>query len=170
MVTNDITLPPNIILHEGEKIIWLTKFHKARIIFSFIGTAIMLLVALLMTLIPPIEGQKVFGLHFVLVIIGISLFRLIMTISSVKQSSFVITNKRFIANFTTIIGKGIKEMELGKIENIDLGISNLGERFGYGTLEVVGTGGDKIILQNIEKPETTKIELSGAKKQLEGNS
>lgn len=168
MVNNDITLPPNTILHEGEKVIWITKFHKARIILSSIGTAIMLIVALLMTLIPPIEGQKVFGLHFVLIIVGISLWCLIMTISSVKQSSFVITNKRFIANFTNIIGKGVKEMELGKIENIDLGISNLGERFGYGTLEVVGTGGDKIILQNIEKPETTKLKLSEVKKELEG--
>jgi uncharacterized membrane protein YdbT with pleckstrin-like domain len=71
----------------------------------------------------------------------------------VKQnnSEFGITNKRLIIK-TGIISRNTLELNLSKIESVNVNQSILGRMLGYGTLGVIGTGGTKEIFAKINNP------------------
>lgn len=60
----------------------------------------------------------------------------------------------------------VKEQPLEKIENVEFGISKLGEKFNYGEVKVTGTGGDPITMDYILEPEKTRQAIVEAKKHL----
>ena len=64
---------------------------------------------------------------------------------------FGITNKRVIIK-TGLIKRNTFEMNLSKIESINVDQSILGRILGYGTIEVIGTGGTKNIFYKIRQP------------------
>ena len=55
---------------------------------------------------------------------------------------FVITNKRIICK-TGIFSRRTLEMNLNKIESVNVDQSIFGRMFGYGTITIIGTGGTK---------------------------
>ncbi|HOD62280.1 MAG TPA: PH domain-containing protein [Bacilli bacterium] len=66
---------------------------------------------------------------------------------------FAITNKRVIIK-TGLISRRTIELNLSKIESVNVDQSILGRILGYGSLQIVGTGGTKEIFPNINKPLT----------------
>jgi len=66
---------------------------------------------------------------------------------------FVITNKRVIIK-TGLIRRRTVELNLTKIESVNVDQSILGRILGFGSLQIVGTGGTKEIFPNINKPLT----------------
>ena len=66
---------------------------------------------------------------------------------------FAITNKRVIIK-TGLISLKTVELNLSKIESVNVDQSVLGRILGYGSLKIVGTGGTKEIFPNINKPLT----------------
>lgn len=64
---------------------------------------------------------------------------------------FAITNKRVIIK-TGLISRRTFELNLTKIESVNVDQSILGRILGYGSLQIVGTGGTKEIFPNINKP------------------
>jgi len=66
---------------------------------------------------------------------------------------FGITNKRVIIK-TGLISRKTVELNLSKIESVNVNQSILGRIFGYGNLQIVGTGGTKEIFANIQSPLT----------------
>ena len=58
------------------------------------------------------------------------------------SDEFVITSKRIICK-TGIFSTRTLEMNLNKIESVNVDQSILGRMFGYGTITIIGTGGTK---------------------------
>ncbi len=66
-------------------------------------------------------------------------------------SEFAITNKRIIIKIG-FISRRTLEMNLGKVESIIVDQSILGRILGYGTINVIGTGGTKEPFADIRAP------------------
>jgi uncharacterized membrane protein YdbT with pleckstrin-like domain len=66
---------------------------------------------------------------------------------------FAITNKRVIVK-TGLISRRTVELNLSKLESVNVDQSILGRILGFGTLHLVGTGGTREVFLNIKKPLT----------------
>jgi len=66
-------------------------------------------------------------------------------------SEFAITNKRIIIK-VGFISRRTLEMNLGKVESVNVDQSILGRILGYGTIVINGTGGTKEPFSNISAP------------------
>jgi uncharacterized membrane protein YdbT with pleckstrin-like domain len=64
---------------------------------------------------------------------------------------FVITNKRVIIK-TGLISRKTFEMNHSKIESINVNQGILGRILGYGSIQIVGSGGTKEVFPNIQSP------------------
>jgi len=83
-------------------------------------------------------------------------FRAIFTLFSAPlidswTDEFAVTNKRVIAK-TGLISRKTIELNLNKIESVNVNQSILGRILSYGNIQINGTGGTKEILLNIKKP------------------
>ncbi|HAX93947.1 MAG TPA: hypothetical protein DCY25_08415 [Bacteroidales bacterium] len=90
--------------------------------------------------------------HWVIFFTLKSLFTL--TIAPLIQramSEFVITNRRIIIK-TGFIARSTFEMNLSKIEAVNVDQSVMGRILNYGIITIIGTGGTKEIFHNIAKP------------------
>ena len=67
------------------------------------------------------------------------------------SDEFAITNKRVIIK-TGLISRKTFEMNLSKIESVNVDQSIMGRILGYGTIRIVGSGGTKEEFPNIQKP------------------
>lgn len=86
---------------------------------------------------------------FSLVLIGIPW--LIAAILQKKTTEMAVTNKRVIIK-TGIISRRTIEMNLSKVENIEVNQSIIGRIFGYGIITIVGTGGTHEPFYNVSQP------------------
>lgn len=86
---------------------------------------------------------------FSFVLIGIPW--LIAAILQKKTTEMAVTNKRVIIK-TGIISRRTIEMNLSKIENIEVNQSIIGRIFGYGIITIVGTGGTHEPFKNVSQP------------------
>ena len=86
---------------------------------------------------------------FSFVLIGIPW--LITAILQKKTTEMAVTNKRVIIK-TGIISRRTIEMNLSKIENIEVNQSIIGRIFGYGIITIVGTGGTHEPFENVSQP------------------
>jgi len=68
-----------------------------------------------------------------------------------KFSEFGITNKRLIIK-TGILSRRTLELNLSKIESVNVNQSILGRILGYGSIGVIGTGGTKEYFVSIKNP------------------
>ena len=68
-----------------------------------------------------------------------------------KFSEFGITNKRLIIK-TGILSRRTLELNLSKIESVNVNQSILGRILGYGSIGVIGTGGTKEYFISIKNP------------------
>ncbi len=66
-------------------------------------------------------------------------------------SEFAITNKRIIIK-VGLVSRRTLEMNLGKVESVNVDQSILGRILGYGTIIVIGTGGTKEPFSDISAP------------------
>jgi uncharacterized membrane protein YdbT with pleckstrin-like domain len=66
-------------------------------------------------------------------------------------SEFVITNRRIIIK-TGIIGRETFEMNLSKIESVNVDQSIMGRILNYGSITIIGSGGTKESFHKISKP------------------
>lgn len=67
------------------------------------------------------------------------------------SDEFAITNKRVIIK-TGIISRKTFEMNLSKIESVNVDQSIMGRIFNYGTIHIVGSGGTREVFPNIAFP------------------
>ena len=64
---------------------------------------------------------------------------------------FVITNKRVVMK-TGLISRRTLEMNLSKIESVNVEQGVLGRILGYGTIRIIGTGGTREAFPMIKRP------------------
>jgi uncharacterized membrane protein YdbT with pleckstrin-like domain len=67
------------------------------------------------------------------------------------KSEFGITNKRLIIK-TGVLSRKTLELNLSKIESVNVNQSILGRILGYGSIGVIGTGGTKEYFVSIKNP------------------
>ena len=66
-------------------------------------------------------------------------------------SEFVITNRRIIIK-TGFIARNTFEMNLSKIESVNVDQSVMGRIFNFGSITIIGSGGTKETFHKISKP------------------
>ncbi len=66
-------------------------------------------------------------------------------------SEFVITNRRIVIK-TGFISRSTFEMNLSKIETVNVDQSVMGRILNYGSITIIGTGGTRELFHNIAKP------------------
>lgn len=92
--------------------------------------------------------------HWIIFISLRSLFTLfIAPIIDIWTDEFAITNKRVIVK-TGLIRRRTVELNLAKIESVNVNQSILGRILGFGSIQIVGTGGTRESFTNIRKPLT----------------
>jgi uncharacterized membrane protein YdbT with pleckstrin-like domain len=69
------------------------------------------------------------------------------------SDEFAITNRRVIMK-TGLISRKTLEMNLSKIESVNVDQSILGRMLGYGSIKIIGTGGTTEEFRNIREPLT----------------
>jgi uncharacterized membrane protein YdbT with pleckstrin-like domain len=90
--------------------------------------------------------------HWVIFLTLKSLFTLTISPWIVRAiSEFVITNRRVVIK-TGFIARSTFEMNLSKIESVNVDQSVMGRLFNYGTITIIGTGGTWETFHNISKP------------------
>jgi uncharacterized membrane protein YdbT with pleckstrin-like domain len=67
------------------------------------------------------------------------------------SDEFVITNKRVVVK-TGLISRKTLEMNISKIESVNVDQSILGRILGYGTIKIIGTGGTNESFAKIKHP------------------
>jgi uncharacterized membrane protein YdbT with pleckstrin-like domain len=90
--------------------------------------------------------------HWVIFFTLKSLFTL--TVAPLLQralSEFVITNRRIIIK-TGFIARSTFEMNLSKIESVNVDQTVTGRILNYGSITIIGTGGTREAFHNISKP------------------
>ena len=102
-----------------------------------------------------IKGEEVIyraKLHWKIYFTPLALFSLwLLPIIRQVTSEFVITNKRIIIK-TGIISRQTLEMNLNKIESVNVDQGILGRILGYGTITIIGTGGTRESFHDISSP------------------
>ncbi len=102
-----------------------------------------------------ISGENVVyeaKLHWIIFVSLRAIFTLwIAPLITFLTSEFAITNKRVIIKVGAISRKTL-EMNLTKIESVNVDQSILGRIFGYGTITVIGTGGTREPFHRISGP------------------
>jgi uncharacterized membrane protein YdbT with pleckstrin-like domain len=90
--------------------------------------------------------------HWIIFISWLGLFTLLLGPAFIKWSSeFVITNRRIIVKLGFVSRKTF-EMNISKIESVNVDQSLMGRLFGYGSITIIGTGGTRESFHNIRKP------------------
>ena len=90
--------------------------------------------------------------HWVIYLTLKSLFTLfILPTIQRALSEFVITNRRIIIK-TGFIARSTFEMNLSKIESVNVDQSVAGRVFNFGSITIIGTGGTKETFHNIARP------------------
>jgi len=91
-------------------------------------------------------------LHWIAFISFRALFTLfIAPLIDYLTSEFAITNKRIIIK-VGLISRRTLELNLSKVESVNVVQSILGRILGYGTITVIGTGGTKETFVDIREP------------------
>lgn len=90
--------------------------------------------------------------HWIIYISWSSLFTLgLYPFIKMKTDEFAITNKRIIVK-TGLLSRKTLEMNLSKIESVNVDQSMLARLFKFGTIRIVGTGGTKETFPSILNP------------------
>lgn len=93
-------------------------------------------------------------LHWIIYISWEAAFTLLISpIIARKTSEFAVTNKRVIIK-TGFISRRTIELNLSKIESVQVEQGILGRILGYGTIVLIGTGGTKEPFNSISDPLT----------------
>jgi len=90
--------------------------------------------------------------HWILFISWRSLFTLgLLPLIEYWTSEFAVTNKRVIMKVGWV-ARRVLELNLNKIESVNVDQSFLGRLLGYGTITVIGTGGTRETFDRITDP------------------
>lgn len=90
--------------------------------------------------------------HWIIFISLRSLLSLgILPLIDMNTDEFAITNRRIIVK-TGLVSRHTLEMNLSKIESVNVDQSIMGRLLGYGTITIIGSGGTRESFPNIKNP------------------
>lgn len=134
-------------LLQGEGIYGTGNVHWAILVMPFIVAAVgTALVTKFITFMEMPEHSR----WWLLTILFPSLF-LVEAMVYYATTEAAVTSARVISK-TGWIGRKTDEISLAKVESILMDQSIVGRIFNFGTITVIGTGGNKVILRGLAKP------------------
>ena len=92
-----------------------------------------------------------FALEVSVFLFAVATFFFLKSLITVISTELAITNKRVIAKFG-LISRETVELNLSKVESVNVDQSITGRMLGFGTININGTGGVKTPIPNISKP------------------
>ena|SRR5450631_3853581 len=131
-------------LLEGERVVYRTRLHWLMVIGPVFFTTIVM---------APIAWFLWTGTWSSYVWIPIAIWLVVLAAAVIKRQSsdFAATNKRVMMKVGVFRSRSV-ELLLNKIEAIAVNQSLAGRMFGYGDIEVTGSGGTKEEFANIQAP------------------
>ena len=106
----------------------------------------------------------IFGL--ILCLVGIGPFVILYVVLKYYSTEIAVTNSRFIFK-TGFVARQVNEVALRKIEGVSLSQGVIGRILGYGTVQVRGTGSDRVNVRLINDPMKLRSKVSLAADQAE---
>lgn len=102
-----------------------------------------------------VKGEQVVykaQLHWIIFLTPVALFTLWIA-PAIQQatSEFAVTTKRVIIK-VGLIARRTLEMNLNKIETVNVDQGIIGRILGYGSITIIGTGGTREVFHNIASP------------------
>ena len=148
----------NRTLGSKEKILFLTGYHW----LYWVGTAI-LVAPLVLTAVArmPYSGFD----YVLLALTGVPAVYGMYYVIHGMALEVAVTNDRFVKK-TGLISIETEEVSLDKIEEVNIGETIVGRIFGYGTVDVHGTGAGAIHINMINDPVGLRREIQSAREQL----
>ena len=145
-------------LGSKEKVLYLTGYHW----LYWVGTAI-LVAPVFVTAIArmPYSGFDFVLLAFAAVPAAYGLYYLVHGMAL----EVAVTNDRFVKK-TGLVSIETEEVSLDKIEEVNVGETIIGRIFGFGTVDVHGTGAGAIHIKMIDDPVRLRREIQTAREQL----
>ena len=137
------------VLQPDERIVYASRLHG----LIFLPAFFVLLVALgVLVLSAKFEGEFHLALEYVAAVIAALAF-LSWLRAFVRQvtTEAAITDRRIIFK-SGLLARHTQEMNLSKVESVDVNQSILGRLLGYGTIIVRGTGGSLEPMRMISRP------------------
>jgi uncharacterized membrane protein YdbT with pleckstrin-like domain len=131
-------------LLEGERIVYRTRLHWLAVISPVILTAIVM---------APIAWFLSTGTWSSYAWMPAAIWLVVLAAAVIKRQSsdFAVTDKRVMMKVGVFSSRSV-ELLLNKIEAIAVNQSFVGRIFGYGDIEVTGSGGTKEEFRNIQAP------------------
>lgn len=131
-------------LLEGERVAFRTRLHWLAVISPVVLTAIVM---------APIAWfvSTTTWSSYTWIPVAIWLLVLIAAVVKRQSSDFAVTNKRVMMKVGVFSSRSV-ELLLNKIEAIAVNQSFVGRIFGYGDIEVTGSGGTKEEFRSIQAP------------------
>jgi uncharacterized membrane protein YdbT with pleckstrin-like domain len=131
-------------LLEGERVVYRTRLHWLMVIGPVFITAIVT---------APIVWFLWMGTWSNYTWIPLAIWLVVLAAAVIKRQSsdFAVTNKRVMMKVGVFSSRSV-ELLLNKIEAIAVNQSFVGRMFGYGDIEVTGSGGTKEEFANIQAP------------------
>jgi uncharacterized membrane protein YdbT with pleckstrin-like domain len=126
----------NAVLGKDETVYYTAEVSLLSYLPLFIAGGLLILISI----------QNGLGLLFLF-----GLLAIIVPFINKKTTELVITSRRIIAK-VGLIRRHTIEINLNKIESIKVSQGILGRMLNYGELEIVGTGGTKEPIPNIDNP------------------
>ena len=123
--------------------------HRAKMHwFAYVPSIFLIVSGLILVSVGSVDG----GANLVGVFsIVLGLYKFISVLVLIKTTELVVTSKRVIAK-TGFIRRNTIELNHSKVESYNINQSVFGRLFGYGTLEVNGTGGGITPVPGIDGP------------------
>ena len=131
-------------LLEVERVVYRTRLHWLMVITPVFLTALVM---------APIAWFLWMGTWSTYTWIPIAIWLAVLASAVIKRlsSDFAVTNKRVMMKVGVFSSRSV-ELLLSKIEAIAVNQSFVGRMFGYGDIEVTGSGGTKEEFANIQAP------------------
>lgn len=145
-------------LGSTEKILYLTGYHW----LYWLGTTIILAPFVAVAIGGlPYGGWDYFYLALTVIPFAYGLYYLVHGIAL----EVAVTSDRFVKK-TGLIAITTEEVSLDKIEEVNVSESVLGRIFGYGNVDVHGTGAGAILVKMVGNPIALRREIQTAREQI----
>jgi uncharacterized membrane protein YdbT with pleckstrin-like domain len=141
-------------LIQGERVIYRAPLHWRVMLLPLLLAAALLFVAVLAVRQVLVAGTGDNTLPWLIAALILFVFAAIPIAKAGvarRTSEFAVTNKRVILK-TGLIHNKTAEMFLAKVESVGVDQTILGRIFGYGSIELRGTGGSLEPFENISRP------------------
>lgn len=147
------------ILQPGETVVYVTRPHW----LLYVPAILLLLIALALVWLAQAQGGDLGGIAIIAAacVAVVALFLWLRAFIRRASTELAVTNRRVIFK-AGVMRRHTVEMNMDKVESVNVDQSPLGRLFGYGTVTVHGTGGGLEPLPNIAHPITFRNHVTAA--------